>query len=539
MEAVLAALVLLAAQSQDFADQLRRQELGLRLEELASSGKLEGLSKAVLRELRGRRIDGAIFDLCWKIVAIRRWDGKLEEFVVAWDKVCVTEPAAPGQLLFRARLESLGTKPKPYRDLLEAAAKRFPGEPAILWHLGKARFDAADYAPAAKALEDLAPLAGFTYDPDDFHRMLALSYAQDGRRAAALEHLRAIRDERIDFVDLAALATKCRIPEEAARCYRLAMIGDPERISLRMGLIRALVASGDEAAAAVERRQMFSVDGNFMPGKVEDYFFLLPSEGRVEEITRTLRELLAEQDPLAALKRFDGLVVTVPTEDRASVAAAWEKSAGDARSWIILGHMRRAWGNRLEQMIDVLEKGEKLFPGDPLFLREKIEPLRRLSRFPEVAAAYARLVELDPDGKRSGARPAAAVQEAIGGLIGAKDVGAALRLGVLALSEPAMDDATRTATRVAMKPACEASGPEFWDEVRKLKLAPAAGKVDEAIRSHLPKLSDDEFGVRSEASRELRKIGLPAIPALLEHIDDKDIEVRSRAKEIIRAILSE
>jgi hypothetical protein len=369
--------------------------------------------------------------------------------------------------------------------------------------------------------------------------MLALSYAQTDRRAAALEQLRAIRDERVDFVDLAVLAIKCRIPEEAARNYRLALIWEPERISLRMGLIRALMACGEETAATAERRQMFSVDGKFMAGKVEDYFFLLPPEGRVEEITRTLRELLAEQDPLAAVKRFDGLVVTVPTEDRASVAAAWEKSAGDARGWIILGHMKRAWGNRLEQMVDVLEKGEKLYPADPLFAHQKIEPLRRLSRFPEVAAAYVRLVELDPDGKRTGARPGAAVQEAIRGLVGVKDVGAALRLGVLAMSEPGMDDAARAATRVAMKPACEASGPEFWDELRKLKLAPAAGKVDEAIRVNLPRLSDDEFGVRTEASRELRKIGLPAIPALMEHIDDKDIEVRSRAREIIRSILSE
>ena len=90
-----------------------------------------------------------------------------------------------------------------------------------------------------------------------------------------------------------------------------------------------------------------------------------------------------------------------------------------------------------------------------------------------------------------------------------------------------------------MRPACESAGAGFWDEVRKLKQAPAGGKAGEALRAQVARLADDEFDVRTAAARELAKAGLPAIPLLLEHIDDKDVEIRSRAREIIRSILSE
>lgn len=518
---------------QDPADQLRRQELALRLEELAGSGRLEALAKAVQRELRGKRVDGPTFDVCWRIAAVRRWDGKLEDFLAAWDRAAAVEPPAPGQTLFRARLESLVSKPK-YRDQIEAAVKRWPGEPAILWHVAKARLEAADYAGTASALEEMASVKGVAFDTEDFHRMLAQSYGETGRPAAAVEHLRALREDRTDFAELAALAVKCRVPGEAARFYALALEEEPERLSLRSAYIRALQASGLEAAAAVERRRMFLADGKVVPSKVEDYFFLLPVEGRSEEIARILRELLSDpQEP------FEKLLFAVPTEDRAAVAAAWEKSAADARSWVVLAHMKKSWSKKLDQMIDALEKGEKLFPADPAFPREKIEPLLKLNRFPEVAAAYVRLVELDPDGKKTGPRPWTAVQAAMRGLVESRDSAAALRLGVLAMSEPAGDAESRSAVRTTMKPACELAGNEFWAELRKLKLPPADPKAAEAIKGHVAKLGDDEFAVRSEAARELQKQGLPAIPALLERIDDPDAEIRSRTREIIRAILSE
>jgi tetratricopeptide (TPR) repeat protein len=533
-------VVVLALLAQDPADQLRRQELMLRLDELASSGRTEALAKAVLRELRGRAIEGTPYEVCWKSVGLRRWDGKLEEFLAAWDKAAAAEPPAPAQALFRARLESLQAKPPRYREMLEAAGKKHRGEPALLWHLAKARFDAADHAGAASALEEMAPLPGFSPDLEEFHRMLAVSYAETGRRAAAIERLRALREDRIDLADLATLSLKCRIPEEAARFYALAIAEEPDRLSLRMGLIRALQEGGEPLAAAAQRREMFSSNGKIVPGKVEDYFFLLPGEGRSDEIVRSLREIFsAAEDSAAAVKLFDSLVVSVPSEDRMSVAAAWEKSAADARSWVILGHMKRGWGNKLDQMIDTFEKGEKQYPGDPAFAREMIEPLVRLSRFIEAAAAYRRLADLDPEARRTGPRPWSSVNAILAGLVERKDPAAALRLGVVALSEKSADAATRAAVRAAMKPACDAAGNEFWAEMRKLKIPPAEGKAAEAIALQLSKLGDDEFAVRADASRELQKAGLPAIPALLERIDDPDAEIRSRAREIIRAILSE
>jgi hypothetical protein len=276
---------------------------------------------------------------------------------------------------------------------------------------------------------------------------------------------------------------------------------------------------------------MFVVDGKVQTARVEDYFFLLPPNGRVEEIRRTIRELVADAPA--------DLLAKVPADERTLVAASWEKAASDEQSWLVLARMRRAWSHKDEQVIDALEKGEKLYPADPRFPREKIEPLVRLTRFPESAAAYERLLELDPDGKRTGPRPHASLQAAIAGLVEKKDLGTALRLGVRALSEPGLDDAARTATRVAMKPACETPATEFWAEVRKLKLPAPDLKVEAVARIHLTKLSDDEFAVRSEAGRELQKLGLPVIPLLLQRIDDEDAEIRSKTREIIRAILSE
>jgi hypothetical protein len=278
---------------------------------------------------------------------------------------------------------------------------------------------------------------------------------------------------------------------------------------------------------------MFVVGGRVQPARVEDYFFLLSPNGRVEEIRRTMRELLDGDQVVAEL------ALKVPADERGPVAAAWERTASDERSWLMLAQLRRAWGGKDELIVDALDKGEKLYPADPRFPRERIEPLVRLGRFPEAAAAYEKLLELDPDAKRTGPRPHSALQAAVAGLVGKKDLGTALRLGVRALSEPGLDDQARTATRVAMKPACETSGTEFWAEVRKLKLPAPDAKVALIVRTQISKLSDDEFAVRAEAGRELQKFGLPAIPLLLERIDDEDAEVRSKTREIIRAILSE
>jgi hypothetical protein len=532
MSVVLAALLLVA---QDPAEQLRRQELALRLEDLARDGKLEAFSRAVLHELRGRRVEAGSLELCWKLAALRRWEGRLQDFVAAWDKAAAGEAPAPAQALFRARLEALLSRPASFHEQLEAAAKKFPGEPAILWFLARARSDAAEHRGAAAALEEMASLGGYPFEADEFHRMLALSYAETDRGAAAMEHLRAIREDQADALELAGLALKCRLPEEAARFFRLAAASNPDRLSIRIGLIRALQASGAEAEARDERRALFTVDGEISPSKIEDYFFLLPAEGRVEEILRTLGLLVPFPD--SASKVFDAVAAKVPPDDRGRVSAAWEASTREPRDWLTLSRLKRNWGSGMEPALEAVEKGEKLFPQDVPLLREKLDLMERLYRPKGVSAAFLRLAQLDPEGK-SGPRPYASAQKAMRQLA-QMDAAEAIRLGILILSERGLEEATLKETRAAMKPACDAAGAAFWDEVRKLKLPAPGAKTGEAVRAQLGRLSDDEFEVRAAAARELRKIGLPAIPALLEHIDSPDVEVRSKAREIIRAILSE
>ncbi|HVE41685.1 MAG TPA: HEAT repeat domain-containing protein [Planctomycetota bacterium] len=534
MSVVLAVLLLVA---QDPAEQLRRQELALRLEDLARDGKLDAFSRAVLRELRGRRVDAASLELCWKLAALRRWEGGLPDFVAAWDKAAAAETPAPAQALFRARLEALASKPAASREQLEAAAKKFPGEPAILWFVARARAEAAEHRGTAAALEEMASLSGYPYDGDEFHRMLALSYAETERRTAALEHLRAVREDRADALDLATLATKCRLPEEAARYFRLAAASDPGRLSIRMGLIRSLQAAGAEEEARVERRSLFTVDGELSVSRVEDYFFLLPPEGRVDEIHRTLVQTLPVAQTPEASKVFDAVAAKVPGDERSRVSDAWEASAREPRDWLMLARVKRNWVAGFQPALDSIEKGETKFPQDVGLVREKLDLMERLYRPKGVSAAFLRLAELDPE-KRTGPRPYPSAQRAIRQLAQV-DAAEAIRLGVFILSEPGLEEATLLETRAAMKPACEASGAAFWEEVRKLKLPSAGAKTGEAIRAQVSKLSDDEFEVRSAAARELKKIGLPAIPALLEHIDSSDVEVRSKAREIIRGILSE
>jgi hypothetical protein len=531
---VVLALLLLA---QDPAEQLRRQELALRLEDLAREGKLETYSRAVLRELRGRRIDAAALELCWKLAALRRWEGRLPDFAGAWDKAAAAEAPSPAQVLFRARLEGLLSKAAASRERLEGAAKQFPGEPAILWFLARARAEAGDPRGAASALEEMATQNGYAFDADEFHRMLAVAYARTERLPAALEHLRAIREEAADALDLATLAEKCRLPEEAARFFRLAAASEPGRLSVRMGLVRSLEASGAADEARAERRALCTVDGEISAARIEDYFFLLPAEGRVDEILRTLTQVLPTAETPEASKIFDAVSAKVPGEERSRVSNAWEASARQPRDWLLLGRVKRTWVAGFQPALDSIEKGEKLFPQDASLVREKLDLLERLYRPKGVSAAFFRLVELDPD-KRSGPRPYASAQRAIRQLAQV-DAAEAIRLGVFILSEPALEPAVLQETRAAMKPACDSAGAAFWEELRKLKLPPAGEKTMEAVRRQLPKLSDDEFEVRTAAARELKKIGLPALPALLEHIDSTDVEVRIRSREIIRGILSD
>ncbi len=520
-------VLLLLVLAQDPAEQLRRQELALRLSELADAEKLDGFARAVQRELRSPKLDAPLFDQCWQPVARRRWDGRIDALLAAWDKS--TDAPTPGRLLYRAKLEALAGRPKAYRERLEEAARKFPGDPILLWHLGRARFEAGDRGPAALTLEEMAAAGGGVFEADEFHRLLVICYAATGRPAAAVEHLRAMGREDVNALERARLAAKSGLPEEAARLYRLALEEEPERVSLRMGLIVALTATGDRAQAAAERARFFAVDGKFSTSRLEDYFFLLAPEGRAEEIVRTLRDV---EGPVLL-----SCLGTVPIESRTSVMAEWERTARDGRDWAILGRMKGAWANDTAR-VDALDRGAAKFPRDPWIVREKIEALDRTGQFREVGDAYTRLAELDPEGRVTGPRPFEPLTRALAEL-SLKDIPAAVPMAFRLLAEPGLDGASARAVRAALKPGWDLSAADFWAELKKAKLSRPAAAEEKALRAQIERLSADDFDVRGEASAELRKGGLLAVPVLLERVDDPDAEIRSRVRDVIRAILTD
>jgi len=62
---------------------------------------------------------------------------------------------------------------------------------------------------------------------------------------------------------------------------------------------------------------------------------------------------------------------------------------------------------------------------------------------------------------------------------------------------------------------------------------------DEQIEQLVKQLGDDSFDVREKATKELIEIGAPALPQLRKAIkDNKDLELRNRAKAIIDKIKS-
>jgi tetratricopeptide (TPR) repeat protein len=375
----------------------------------------------------------------------------------------------------------------------------------------------------------MASQKGAVYDVPDFHRFLVQCYAETERPWAAVEHLRAAKDEDLEAVDLARLAAKCKLPVEAARLYRIALGEEPARISLRMGLIVALNAAGERAQAAAERAQLFMVDGKFSKSKVQDYFHLLPNEGRAEEIVRTIRDFTGE--PLTIL------VETTPVESRTSVLAEWERTVQDGRDWAQLGKLKRYWGTA-EESLAVLKRGEALFPKDPWILRESIEGLAQAGEFKEAAAAYARLVEIDPDASKTGARPYPWLRRALEDL-SLKDIATALPLATRLLAEPGLDEKEAQLIRAALRPGWDLSGADFWTQMKKTPFPKPPKALDQSLRTQIERLSSEEFNDRAAAFVELKKAGLAGIPVLLERIDDPDAEIRSRCREAIRAILTD
>jgi tetratricopeptide (TPR) repeat protein len=296
-----------------------------------------------------------------------------------------------------------------------------------------------------------------------------------------------------------------------------------------MGLIVALNADGEHAQAAAERAKLFEVDGKFSSGKMQDYFLLLPAEGRAAEIVRSLRDQTSE--PVV------GLLRNVPPESRGSVMAEWEKSVRDGRDWAMLGRMKETWAGA-EDTKAILDKGDQLFPKDPHITRERIEILVRFKEYKEALAAYARLAELDPDSKRTGPRPFEALQEALADQA-LKDIPGSMAAALRLLSEPGLNPEQAQAVRAALKPGWDQSAADFWVQLQKTPFPKPPKGLEESMKAQIERLGADDFNDRAEAAQQLRKAGLPGIPVLLERIDDPDAEIRSKVREAIRAILTD
>lgn len=59
---------------------------------------------------------------------------------------------------------------------------------------------------------------------------------------------------------------------------------------------------------------------------------------------------------------------------------------------------------------------------------------------------------------------------------------------------------------------------------------------DAALRGFIKQLGDNDWKTREAAAEELKKIGEPALPLLKELLESKDLELRARAEELIKAI---
>jgi tetratricopeptide (TPR) repeat protein len=101
----------------------------------------------------------------------------------------------------------------------------------------------------------------------------------------------------------------------------------------------------------------------------------------------------------------------------------------------------------------------------------------------------------------------------------------------LALRTAFLDDEQRTTLRKLLLDVSQRPG--FWTALKRLPLAEVAPEIHERIRRDLAALRDEDIGVREAAAQALRGDGRSALPALLDSMDEADVEVRSRVRGLI------
>lgn len=83
---------------------------------------------------------------------------------------------------------------------------------------------------------------------------------------------------------------------------------------------------------------------------------------------------------------------------------------------------------------------------------------------------------------------------------------------------------------------CAAAGAEGVETSKPAIPATQPAQLESDIPTLIRQLGDDNFRVRQNASRQLRKLGKSALPALREAEKSKDLEIKSRASELLKEI---
>ncbi len=507
---------------------------------LGKLGRMEAMAEASLAFLRAARFDHREIQICLGFIPSD--PEKAGRFVAAWDERSGREEPSVGLAIFRARLDAIGKRSGDYRRRMDEAAKLFPEDEEVRWYLADARLQDGDPAGAAGLIEKV--LAGGGQRAGDSWTRLALAraYAGMGRREEAVLLIRAVEKDDPRWA-LESMAAQMGLHDEAVRLYRQRIQANPEEISCRLGLAMALRNAGRAEEAEAEYLKILGGASVVSPTVAREYFMMLPAEGRGLKIARAVTGQIRRNKHIRRSPDMDYyLRESVPEAMRREAADAIEKEPADfdADPMVALAaaYMVHQWAGTPLKALELLDRADRKLPGSAGLLLEKARLLWQLSRHRETAIVYERLAEIDPEGKVTGATASHSRLTALQLYSGAEESGGdVIRLAVEILADAAAGPEVQKESRRLAAPLLARMKEEDWRALRRLKTRDPEGKQAEEVSGLVKKLSDDDFNTRVRAREGLRKIGAPAIPALLRIVDAPDLDLKSQAREIIRQIL--
>jgi tetratricopeptide (TPR) repeat protein len=310
----------------------------------------------------------------------------------------------------------------------------------------------------------------------------------------------------------------------------------PRFLLFRVRLARPITSRFDSEAALEGLARRF-------PDDPPTLFFAAKARlesGRHNEARRALETLL-EKDPAA---------------DRRPAVRLWlaECCAKSGAPALAAEHLRRAepveeplFLGALASRLGLRDDAARLYAR---VLREETEagraPKPKVVPAPgqSVEAALAALdpeealAELDPDGRRSGQAPVLHRFAAMQSYDRGGTRWAVVRAGIALLEDDGGRRDYRSKAKILIRDACRGFREEDWIELRRLPLPRMPAETAAAAKRRLEDLASDDPAVRVSARGELRKIGVRALPLLLEKCDAADIDLKSNVRETIRAILT-